>query len=122
MPLLKLDTPSKGKKTTAAWHARSIQNVKLTPTLLIAFLVLPHATSRAAARTKPNIIFILVEDSGLGGVSCCGMDSHKTPNIEKLALSGTRFEKCYVATAINQTVFVMPSQPPPGRWQKSKYP
>jgi len=50
-----------------------------------------------AAQTRPNIIFILADDLGLDGVSCYGADKHKTPNIDKLSASGTRFETCYAA-------------------------
>ena len=50
-----------------------------------------------AAPAKPNLIFILADDLGLDGVSCCGADKHKTPNIDSLAATGTRFETCYAA-------------------------
>ena len=51
----------------------------------------------AADAKKPNIIFILADDLGIDGVSCYGADKHKTPNIDKLAAVGTRFETCYAA-------------------------
>ena len=51
----------------------------------------------ADAKARPNIIFILADDLGLDGVGCYGSDKHKTPNIDKLAASGTRFETCYAA-------------------------
>ena len=57
-------------------------------------LQLPAADSPAK---KPNIIFILADDLGIGNVSCYGADNFKTPNIDKLAQSGTRFEHCYAA-------------------------
>ncbi|OGV60916.1 MAG: hypothetical protein A2X45_06145 [Lentisphaerae bacterium GWF2_50_93] len=44
---------------------------------------------------KPNIIFILADDLGLSEISCCGGDHYKTPNIDKLAQTGTRFEYSY---------------------------
>jgi len=44
---------------------------------------------------KPNIIFILVDDLGIGEVSCYGADNYKTPNIDKLAQTGVRFTHCY---------------------------
>ena len=47
------------------------------------------------AETKPNIIFILADDLGIGSVSCYGADNFKTPNMDKLADSGIRFEHCY---------------------------
>ena len=49
------------------------------------------------AADKPNILFILADDLGIDGVSCYGSDRHATPNIDKLAASGTRFETCYAA-------------------------
>jgi arylsulfatase A len=51
----------------------------------------------AAETTKPNIILIYADDLGLDGVSCYGADKHQTPNIDNLAMSGTRFETCYAA-------------------------
>jgi len=47
------------------------------------------------AAGKPNIIFILSDDVGLGNISCCGGDKFKTPHIDSLAQAGTRFEHCY---------------------------
>jgi arylsulfatase A len=52
---------------------------------------------KAAENAKPNIIFILADDLGIDGVSCYGADKRKTPHIDKLAASGTRFETCYAA-------------------------
>jgi len=62
--------------------------------LIVALGVLP-ATAAEAASQKPNIIFILSDDLGIGGVSSYGADHFKTPNIDKLARSGIRFEHCY---------------------------
>jgi arylsulfatase A len=63
--------------------------------LLASLCVLSGALSAGPA--KPNIIFILADDLGLDGVSCYGTDKRKTPNIDKLAASGMRFETCYAA-------------------------
>ena len=53
--------------------------------------------ARAATPVKPNIIFILADDLGIDGVSCYGADKRKTPEIDRLAASGLRFETCYAA-------------------------
>jgi arylsulfatase A len=45
--------------------------------------------------SQPNIIFILTDDVGLPNISCFGADDYKTPHIDALARSGTRFEHCY---------------------------
>lgn len=66
-----------------------------TALLLAAPVTLTAAD--AARAVKPNIIFILADDLGLDGVSCYGADKRKTPNIDKLAASGMRFETCYAA-------------------------
>ena len=71
--------------------------MKRIATFLLALLALTPGVSHAASPAKPNIIFILADDLGIDGVSCYGADKHKTPNIDKLAAGGTRFETCYAA-------------------------
>ena len=44
---------------------------------------------------KPNIIFILADDLGIGNVSCYGADDFKTPQIDQLAHGGVRFTRAY---------------------------
>ena len=65
--------------------------------LAIAALCCSSAIPVFGAPTKPNIVFILADDLGIDGVSCYGADKRKTPQIDKLAASGTRFETCYAA-------------------------
>ena len=52
-----------------------------------------NATTRAAGR-RPNIILILSDDVGLGDIHYTG-GPFNTPNIDKLAASGTKFTYCY---------------------------
>lgn len=68
---------------------------KLVLSLLAGCFALVSATSAAPA--KPNILFILADDLGIDGVSCYGADKRKTPAIDRLAASGTRFQTCYAA-------------------------
>lgn len=49
----------------------------------------------AADKSKPNIVFILADDLGIGNLSCYGADNFKTPNIDALARGGIRFQHCY---------------------------
>ena len=51
----------------------------------------------AGTGPKPNIIFILADDLGLGNVGCCGADNFKTPRLDALAKGGIRFEQCFAA-------------------------
>lgn len=63
-------------------------------TALASFMV-PGA---APSGKKPNIMFILADDLGIGGLGCYGgPPQFKTPNIDKLAKEGTRFTHCYTA-------------------------
>jgi len=52
---------------------------------------------------KPNIIFILADDLGIGNVGCYGADNFKTPNIDALAKSGIRFDHCYASPLCGPT-------------------
>jgi len=64
--------------------------------LLRLLSVIVLITSASAAE-KPNIVFILGDDVGLDDIGCYGSDTHRTPEIDKLAESGLRFETCYAA-------------------------
>src|SRR5258705_13665370 len=48
-----------------------------------------------AQSPKPNIVFILADDLGYADVSCYGQRDYTTPNIDRLALEGTRFTQAY---------------------------
>lgn len=50
-----------------------------------------------ASGSKPNIIFILADDLGIGDVSCYGSDNNKTPIIDQLAKGGMQFQHAYTA-------------------------
>ena len=54
----------------------------------------PAAAAVKEAPAQPNIILIMSDDVGIGDIHCCG-GSFNTPNIDKLAEGGTRFEYCY---------------------------
>ena len=50
----------------------------------------------ALAADKPNIVFILADDLGIGNVGCYGADATvKTPHIDALARGGTRYSNAY---------------------------
>ncbi|MFM9031914.1 MAG: sulfatase-like hydrolase/transferase [Opitutaceae bacterium] len=64
-------------------------------TRLLALLCLLAPVLSAAAPAKPNIIFILGDDVGIGDIACTGADRYKTPNIDALARGGTIFRHAY---------------------------
>lgn len=52
-------------------------------------------------REKPNIIFILADDMGYCDLACYGNKYIETPNIDKLAATGTTFSQCYAGSGIS---------------------
>ena len=67
--------------------------------LLTLALIFASLLNLLAADKRPNILFILADDTGIDDYSCYGSDRFKgrTPNIDALAKSGLRFERCYAS-------------------------
>jgi arylsulfatase A len=53
-------------------------------------------TILAAADSRPNVILIMADDFGYECVGANGGESYQTPNLDRLAASGMRFEQCHV--------------------------
>jgi len=70
--------------------------MKKFPVAAALLLVTGGGLFAATSSAKPNIILILADDVGLGDVLCTG-GPFKTPQIDKLAAGGLRFEFCYSA-------------------------
>ncbi|VGO18648.1 Arylsulfatase [Pontiella sulfatireligans] len=49
----------------------------------------------AGVQAKPNIVFVLADDLGYGGLGCYGSTFAETPNIDRLAREGMRFTQGY---------------------------
>ncbi|KAI0151450.1 alkaline-phosphatase-like protein [Pestalotiopsis sp. NC0098] len=56
-------------------------------------------TKRTNAK-KPNIIFILADDHAAKAISCYGVGINHTPNIDRLAHEGMKFNHCYATNSI----------------------
>jgi arylsulfatase A-like enzyme len=57
--------------------------------------------TRAFPKTnRPNVIFILADDLGWGDLSCYGRPDYRTPNLDLLAVQGTKFTDAYSASAL----------------------
>ena len=65
----------------------------LALTLTIAILSLLTAGANEARR--PNLVFILLDNVGREWFGCYGSEENCTPNIDRLAAEGVRFENCY---------------------------
>jgi arylsulfatase A-like enzyme len=51
--------------------------------------------SPANAQSRPNVVFILLDNVGQEWFGCYGSEEGCTPNIDQLAKTGVRFENCY---------------------------
>ncbi|KAH0598359.1 hypothetical protein MHUMG1_03657 [Metarhizium humberi] len=49
---------------------------------------------------RPNILFILADDHASKAISCYGAGINHTPNIDRLAHEGMKFNHCYVTNSI----------------------
>ncbi len=49
-----------------------------------------------AAPARPNIVLIMADDFGYECVTANGGQSYQTPNLDRLAAAGMRFEHCHV--------------------------
>ena len=70
---------------------------------LLASVALGAGTLTPAAldAAKPNIVFILSDDVGIGDIKCCYPPSKvTTPNIDRLASQGMRFTQAYAPGAV----------------------
>ena len=65
--------------------------------LLCLLLTVPMALS---AMAKPNVIYILADDLGIGDLGCYGQQKLKTPNIDRLAEEGMRFTDHYSGNTV----------------------
>jgi len=51
-------------------------------------------------KMKPNIIFIMSDDHAAKSISCYGGGLNHTPNLDRIAEQGMRFDHCYVTNSI----------------------
>jgi arylsulfatase A-like enzyme len=74
----------------------SYQSIVTAGATLLALL----ASAVVAAYERPNILFILSDDHATRAVSAYGSSLVQTPNIDRIAANGVRFDRAYVGNAI----------------------
>ncbi|MFR9524522.1 MAG: arylsulfatase [Rikenellaceae bacterium] len=67
----------------------------------VASTGLTSCSENLAPQSKPNVIFILVDDLGYGDLGCYGQTKFATPNIDKLAASGVLFTQNYAGNTVS---------------------
>ncbi|WP_341227457.1 sulfatase-like hydrolase/transferase [uncultured Arcticibacterium sp.] len=63
--------------------------------LFILIGIISSCTSTQKSTEQPNVILIYADDLGIGMLGHEGQESIKTPNIDRLAAEGMRFENAY---------------------------
>ncbi len=67
--------------------------------LIVTFILLIFLSGDLAMGSRenqrPNIVFFLVDDLGWSDVGCYGSTFHETPNVDRLAKEGMRFDNAY---------------------------
>jgi arylsulfatase A-like enzyme len=52
------------------------------------------------SESRPNIVFIMTDDHTVQAMSCYGSKINKTPNLDRIAAGGMRFENCFCTNSI----------------------
>ena len=58
------------------------------------------AVTRPPLPSRPNIVFIMTDDHASHAISAYGSKINITPNIDRLAREGMRFDRCFVENSI----------------------
>lgn len=67
--------------------------------LCCAFSAKPNEKPEGLSATKPNIVFILIDDMGWKDVGFMGSEYYETPNIDRLANQGMIYTQAYANAA-----------------------
>ncbi len=72
---------------------------------IVAVFVLSFAAPSSCcvalvAEQQPNILFIMTDDHAYQAVGAYGSRLNRTPNIDRIAAEGVRFDRCYVTNSI----------------------
>lgn len=76
----------------------------------------------AAAESRPNLVMIFIDDMGWADLSCFGNKEAQTPNIDRMAKEGLRFEQFYVNSPIcSPSRCALTTGQYPQRWRITSY-
>jgi arylsulfatase A len=68
--------------------------------LLCAIVLMMCGSSVASEGSRPNVIFVLIDDLGWTDFACFGSDLHQTPELDQLAREGMTFTAAYSACTV----------------------
>ncbi|HET6441832.1 MAG TPA: sulfatase [Phycisphaerae bacterium] len=65
-----------------------------------AAAAMPAAVLRAAGQRPPNFVFLFADDLGYADLGCYGSDKIATPNLDRMAAEGIRFNDFYTGEPV----------------------
>ncbi len=68
--------------------------------LLLAVVPASALAIEPTAVVRPNIIFVLSDDVAQGDLGCYGQKLIQTPNLDRMAVEGTRYLQAYCGTSV----------------------
>jgi len=74
--------------------------MKMKLMLSVCLVAFALAGELVAAEPQPNVIIIFIDDMGYGDVGFNGATVPKTPNLDQMAVEGTKFTDFYVGCAV----------------------
>jgi arylsulfatase A-like enzyme len=85
--------------------ASSLMVRRRLSSLALAVMIVPFAPRAnqafaAEGSSRPNILFIMSDDHGYQAISAYGSNRNKTPNIDRLAKEGMRFDRAFVTNSL----------------------
>jgi arylsulfatase A-like enzyme len=89
--------PLRHKLWNKSSRGRSIAMHKI---IVAAICMLITALVQAGELKRPNILYIMADDHAAHAVSAYGSKINKTPNIDRIANQGMRFNNCFVTNSI----------------------
>ena len=79
------------------------RNFLKTACFAAAICAVSSVSALAAAKSKPNVVFVLTDDQGYGDLSCHGHPVLKTPNIDALHAESIRLTDYHVSPSCSPT-------------------
>ncbi len=96
-----LEVPSEHRSSRHhSWVHRGKRVLYALILLLVSFTPLRGLPSSRATDSKPNMVFILVDDLGWKDGHCFGSGFYRTPSLDRLASQSVRFTSAYAACAV----------------------
>lgn len=90
--------------------------------LTLFLLTIISLCALAAPKQPPNIVLVFIDDMGWGDFSCFGNEDAETPEIDRMAREGIRFEQFYVNSPIcSPSRVAISTGQYPTRWRITSY-